>query len=77
MAHCLDTTLAVVSRPWEKPALFLCSKKDLAVVKKEFAGDWSSYPQVSMRIGDNERFNSDNNEFSELSQKVSKACQGE
>jgi hypothetical protein len=35
--------------------MFLCSKKDLAVVKKEFAGDWSSYPQVGMRIGDNER----------------------
>jgi len=34
---------------------FLCSKKDLAVVKKEFAGDWSGYLQVGMKIGDNER----------------------
>ena len=24
--------------------MFLCSKKDLAVVKKKFADDWSSYP---------------------------------
>jgi hypothetical protein len=33
----------------------LCSKKDLSVVEKEFAGDWSGYLQVGMRIGDNER----------------------
>ena len=25
------------------------------MVKKEFAGDWSGYLQVGMRIGDNER----------------------
>jgi len=35
--------------------MFLCSKKDLAVVKKEIGGDWSSYSQVGMRIGDNEK----------------------
>jgi len=29
--------------------------KDLAMIKKEFNGDWSSYPQVGMKIGDNGR----------------------